>query len=290
MDRPETAPCDETQQLDETKQKLWTRSRARACPLTVRARLLSARHHSRARGSSSPSTALCACVRVPLPPFHSALATVAASHLKRSFGVSGEERVLGWGPSEGSIRSFSGLLASKNELCTSVQRAFVYLRKPLCRRKPGTCRPGWLASRARGFQQDTIRGTVPPPSFPLFPPPPLQVGSEPLQMMCSDGGERRLEGMGRHKNTHTHTHARTHTLPSPEKPSSVPDLGACPPGDVMTRGEGTCVSSEGTCACARASLLACAKHGASSTTVHKKRWRVFIINEFLDIRFTHPRK
>ena len=83
MDRPETAPCDETQQLDETKQKLWTRSRARACPLTVRARLLSARHHSRARGSSSPSTALCACVRVPLPPFHSALATVAARHLKR---------------------------------------------------------------------------------------------------------------------------------------------------------------------------------------------------------------
>ena len=151
--------------------------------------------------------------------------------------------------------------------------------------------PAWVACvscpRLRAGHHPRNR---PPRSFPLFPTPPLQVGSEPLQMMCSDGGERRLEGMGRHKNTHTHTHARTHTLPSPEKPSSVPDLGACPPGDVMTRGEGTCVSSEGTCACARASLLACAKHGASSTTVHKKRWRVFIINEFLDIRFTHPRK
>ena len=240
------------------------------------------------------------CVRAcasPSLPFGARHSRCESSEAARSLlGVevvgSGEERVLGWGPSEGSIRSFSGLLASKNELCTSVQRAFVYLRKPLCRRKPGTCRPGWLASRARTVST-AASGPHPkngPPHF--FPPFPhlLPVGSEPLQMMHSDGGERRLEGMGRHKNTHTHTHARTHTLPSPEKPSSVPDLGACPPGDVMTRGEGTCVSSEGTCACARASLLACAKHGASSTTVYKKRWRVFIINEFLDIRFTHPRK
>ena len=162
------------------------------------------------------------------------------------------------------IRSFSKLLASKNELCTSVQRAFVYLRKPLCRRKPGTCRPGWLASRAQ-----TVSTAASGPHPKNHPPPSPHLLSQ-----------------------HTHTHARTHTLPSTQK--SETNLGAClpacPPGDVMTRGEGTCVSSEGTCACARASLLACAKHGASSTTVYKKRWRVFIINEFLDIRFTHPRQ
>ena len=200
------------------------------------------------------------CVRAcasPSLPFGARHSRCASSEAARSLlGVevvgSGEERVLGWGPSEGSIRSFSGLLASKNELCTSVQRAFVYLRKPLCRRKPGTCRPGWLASRARTVSTAASGPhpqNWPPPLLPPLPPPP----------------------------------------PS-RKPSSVPDLGACPPGDVMTRGEGTCVSSEGTCACARASLLACAKHGASSTTVYKKRWRVFIINEFLDIRFTHPRQ
>ena len=135
-------------------------------------------------------------------------------------------------------------------------------RKPLCRQKAATCRPGWLAYRARTVST-AASGPHPknglPPFFPPFPKPPR----EPLQMMRSDGGERRLEGMGRHKNTHTHTHARTHTLPSPEKPSSVPDLGACLP----------CVSSEGTCAFARAGLLACTKHGASSTTVHKKGWR-----------------
>ena len=211
MDRPETAPCDETQQLDETKQKLWTRSRARACPLTVRARLLSARHHSRARGSSSPSTALCACVRVPLPPFHSALATVAASHLKRSFGVSGEERVLGWGPSEGSIRSFSGLLASKNELCTSVQRAFVYLRKPLCRRKPGTCRPGWLASRARTVSTAASgphpQNCPPPLLHPLPPPPPSR------KRAASDDVQRRWRaptGRDGEAQEHAHAYARAH--------------------------------------------------------------------------------
>ena len=117
------------------------------------------------------------CVRAcasPSLPFGARHSRCESSEAARSLlGVevvgSGEERVLGWGPSEGSIRSFSGLLASKNELCTSVQRAFVYLRKPLCRRKPGTCRPGWLASRARGFQQDTIRGTVPPALSPSSP-------------------------------------------------------------------------------------------------------------------------
>ena len=129
------------------------------------------------------------------------------------------------------------------------------------------------------LRADPIHRTVPPHFFTPFPHL-LPVGSEPLQMMCSDGGERRLEGMGRHKNTHTHTHARTHTLPSPEKPSSVPDLGACPPGDVMTRGEGTCAHGdgtcahgEGTCARARAGLLSCAKIGASSTILNKKGWR-----------------
>ena len=90
MDRPETAPCDETQQLDETKQKLWTRSRPRACPLTVRARLL-----SRARRLRRRIVCVRACAS-PSLPFGARHSRCAASEAARSLlGVevlgSGEE-------------------------------------------------------------------------------------------------------------------------------------------------------------------------------------------------------
>ena len=245
-----------------------TRSRARARPLTRYARPLSARHHVpwragaqvrhrarllRRRQGVRARVRMRVRVLVPPHPFQSALATVAAHHLKRlasyweEVGEGGEE--VGGASSVDGVRSQPWTRSVHETQATQAGRVLASACKVACASKQTPfgrmCKAHscWLTVPKKNEwipRMDPIRGLA----LPRFPPPPLPVGNEPLQMTRSDCGERRMEGRERHTHARTQCRRRRRRAPGPT---------------VMTRGEETCAHGEGTCACARAGpeLLFC---------------------------------